>query len=398
MVEQFSRQPNSSKQRGSEYRERHISQQRYSVVCWCGETVRGVRTAASQEMICRECGACLFLLPVDVYPLVEIDPLVEELIELDEPVDLVFPDDERKPFSGNETSAGKKTSSEKKSHSEKGTANEDRRSAVLISRLRRLVTPLRLLIFTILIALSLTGYWSIRQNRVESAERNFKHHADSGLAFIHEKKFVEAVRELELAVEALELLDRDDEKTREVRQMLREAKAISDLSSKSFVAMATDFEQAAAAGDSRWEDRFRTMFKNQWLVLEIPRPFIDGEDVLFDVPLVVGNATIELRGRLDIFEQAARSGKELPTLFVVAVQLESCHREVGSSPVWVVRVRSDSAFLWANASNLKAIGFSLEAETEAEAKVDSTASSATSEKQSTRQALILQSEIIDWRP
>jgi hypothetical protein len=300
--------------------------------------MRGKREEAWQEVICNRCGSGKFILPVNVYPPV-LPP--EEVVDS---APSAPPPPPELPVA--------KVATEKVEG-----------IAVDVKHSKRFFTPKRLFALLGVIGIAIAGatiYWSVQQAKVQAAESDFKEHADAGLAFVRAGKFSEAVHELEQAVAALDVLDRDDEKALEVRQMLKESEAASNLSRLLLFEMLEGFEAHVSRGSSDWETEFQSEFAKQWVVLETQVYRDSTGSIVLDFPLFIGSAMVRLKGDLSIFEKMTIT-KE-PRTFILALQLESCERFEKPSPYWVIQFKPQSAFLWMNYENLLAIGFGPAAE------------------------------------
>ncbi|GAB4148025.1 MAG: hypothetical protein Tsb009_21540 [Planctomycetaceae bacterium] len=307
--------------------EKSRSENSYAVTCRCGWTSRGRRTETWQDIECDGCGARKFVLPINVYP----------------PVDISWQNHDA-PVSSSGNAA-------KSKNAVQGIDISSQSS-------RRILTPKRLLVLVGMIAVAVitgTAYWQVRRSRIQAAENEFKTHSDAGLAYVHSGEYAKAIPELKRAVAALEILERDDQKARKVRQMLRESIAISDLAPELLVKMLTDFEQQASTGNADWEEEFRRRFANQWIVMETTLSRNSDGDVVVDFPLMVGNAPVRIQGKRSAFQDISQANQSRP--YFIALQLKSCRRIGGASPAWEIGFNPDSAFLWTNYKNLRALGF-----------------------------------------
>ena len=127
---------------------------------------------------------------------------------------------------------------------------------------------------------------------------------------LRDDDFNKAADEFRLAVKALDILDRDDAKAREVRQMLRESHAINELSPMSLYDMLARFDKSALAGNS-WQNDFTSDYANRWIVLvttvrQDPR---GTGHVILDFPLSVGGTPVRLTGNPTVFGKLSLSDK-----------------------------------------------------------------------------------------
>lgn len=249
-----------------------------------------------------------------------------------------------------------------------------------VARQKAQITPFRLVIVGILVVVAATGYWVMQRNAAERAEITLRTAAEAGYAALDAGDFVTASREFQRACDALAVLRRDDEKATKLRQMLRESIAASHLLSKPLFEVFNELPKVSHRDPAHWQDEFRRDYADQWLVLDTSiirnghRPTLGGEPaeepsdsksqsherVIVDYPLVVGGkpAIIEMEGTLfDRLDQ----GPE-PKRVVFAAQLEGGYLRKESPQSWVVTLRGETAFLWSNFDNYRAIGFEFSAD------------------------------------
>lgn len=205
-----------------------------------------------------------------------------------------------------------------------------------------------------------TAFWTVQRRALEQAERAFLTHAEAGYAALETHDFATAAREFETAVEALKLLRRDDPKARHVRQMLRESIAAADLVSPSLVEILLRLGEEPALDPAEVEREFERESAGRWIVVDAvvgaagDRAGAGG--AMIEYPLLVAGRPVVLSADLDVFRKV--SFEDGPRRLVFAVQLQSCRLQ--SAPPhesWVIGLRSDTAFLWTDYRNYRALGF-----------------------------------------
>jgi len=343
--------------------------QPFDIDCACGDKVYGMRQADEQIVECTQCGLSLFVLPKNVYP-----------------------KSKRKSKAGlPKESAAKGTQNSEvpeAPHKEVGPplrrrigqrAQQMRSSTRAVVRRglawpKRIFTPFRLVMLSVMAALVGTIYWGWHLNNLEQAETDFLQYSKSGQIAFESLNFSDAVADLSKANAAINVLKRDDQKARLIRQMYREANAYQNL------CLLTLFDIINEANDERsrrWDATFLARHADRWIVLEttvarapnialeqdetgedddrsdeseLPRPQCSFEYLFFldDSPAML-IADAELLSRLSL--------DDFPKRVVIAAQLKSC-RFVSNR--WLIRLRHDTAFLWANFESLDALGFGVD--------------------------------------
>jgi hypothetical protein len=344
----------------------------FDVVCACGQRHSGVRGNEYQVLECDACGRRLFVLPVCPYP--ELDDSAADR-----------PDDVRPPRNRRRKSKPRDRDKERTRPRAAGTVRtagtpslNDPAPAAADKNLlpakprRKLITPLRLVAVGIVALLAATGVWKYQQSVRAQAERDFREHADRGDAALKDHDFAAAVEEYGAAVAALDKLGRDDEKSRRVRQMFRESRAASRLSPKTLPDIMADVRARSEADPRDWKHRFRSDYAGRWIVLDtqIRRMHSDeqGDFVRIDFLQAVGDRPVDLVVTGTAFD--ALNLDENPRRAILAVELSSCELGGANGDRWIVRFNPETAFLWSDYENFRALGFDVAAEPEADGAQD----------------------------
>ena len=341
----------------------------FDVVCACGQRHSGVRGDEYQVLECDACGRRLFVLPVCPYP--EVDELAEGGRRKAE-------GERRKTKRGGQRSeVGGQKSEIRGQRSERGEAS-DSQPSTLNSQLdaaaprRKLVTPLRLVVVGIVALLAATGVWQYRQSVRAQAERDFREYADRGDAALKEHDFAAAFEEYREAVAALDKLGRDDEKSRRVRQMFRESRAASGLATKALADILAEVRENSAVDPEGWQRQFQSDYAGRWFVLDtrIRRMHTDelGDYVQIDYLQAFGGRPVDLVVTGTAFDSLNLD--ETPRPAILAVELSSCELGGVNGDRWIVRCKPETAFLWSDYENFRALGFDVAAEPEADGAPD----------------------------
>lgn len=221
----------------------------YELKCECGVTVAGMRRKTWIESECPDCCQTLYVLPANVYPATKQVPsevlggsLADRLKTV---VGELLPKKKK--------SAGKKPD---KTPADKAAAKQksDKSEVVVPPRprfkwpridvlgfLKRTFTPFRLLMMAMTLVMGVTIYWMTQQRAIEEAQAAWLKSPDEIAALLDDSKMIELQQALESAVQAADVLQRDDPESRLVRNMLDETIAINTIAS---VELLTAFHDA----------------------------------------------------------------------------------------------------------------------------------------------------------
>jgi hypothetical protein len=226
---------------------------------------------------------------------------------------------------------------------------------------RPLVSRFRLIVLAIGGVVVGTGYlvWQSRLN--DQALVSLPAHLEAGAAALHAGDVPKAADEYRQAAWAVERLRRDDVESVAIRQKAKELGAVVNLSKVSLFDICEQARLAKKEGGEDWAEKWSKTFTEQyqgaWIVVEgdvtqergpdgigepvvrFPYP-IDAAPIVFDVRLT-GLAPV-----------TSKSGEHL----IFAGQLLSLAKEGTKNPMWIIRLKDETAFLWANVDTYQALG------------------------------------------
>lgn len=224
------------------------------IACPCGRKIEALRRSGFQRVLCKGCGEPFLLLPMDVYP---------------RPVMKV-----RKVKAPKEQAARKAASKEAASKevapacSRLPDINMRSLLAAIGQRARAQVTPLRLIVVSLLAVVMVTGWWQWHRAAVLRAANDFRAESEAGWTSIQQREFTDALEHYRRAAAAADLLRRSDVEAEQARQRLRQLKVIQSLLPRSLVEVmdaANESRQKRGAKDA--ESEFATLHAGRWVVL-----------------------------------------------------------------------------------------------------------------------------------
>ncbi len=347
--------------------------QPFELDCECGMRHSGLRRRKAQRIVCRSCGASLFVLPRDAYPEPGALPKKKKKRRkrksrpvADRPAPRV-----RIRAAGQQivrsTAAGVARASARVGQ---GTAAAGlglwHHVRTAAAALRAFWTPFRLVAAGIVVLIVATLAWTVRSRSQEQAIRDLKTADEAARQALAAHDFAAAQEPLARAVGALDELDRyDDPLAREIRQFHRETTALLRMCAVSPFELVQEADQVASdVSPSAWHDRFVTRYAGVWLVMEgaARRTGSDaaGGRYEFDVPFFAIGAAgrgIRIEGPLPALDALTIAAE--PRHVVLAAQLVDCTLSADNR-MWELRLAPESAFLWANIDSYQALGFTFD--------------------------------------
>lgn len=331
------------------------TEQVWRLTCLCGKSLGGPRQEAEQTVVCSHCDRRHFVLPINRYPAPKGRKRKKKSKGTSAAPDL------KRVLS---TMTGCIT-----------TVWQGVRWAIvtsLTSLKRKLVaayravlqwfTPLRITLMALGIVVIAGSVLAVRQQRYQQAVRDLRDSVVLAEAAEQAGNWGEATREFARAAAAISVLKRDDEFARDILWKHRELQAQEHLCSLSLEEMLTEATGKGRLAGS-WENTFRHMVQNRWLVMEcwlLPQASADEEGFVRLVqPLLIQGETVQFRWPLALLRNYPEGDKG--GLHVLSAgQVQQMTPPNPDEPHWVITIQPESAFLWMNSNTLAPLGFDLE--------------------------------------
>jgi hypothetical protein len=336
----------------------------YDVACTCGHHVSGVRQSTFQSVRCHRCGDVLFVLPNDVYPRPKpkqsppqkVPPApVHESVPRAKAVQAVpVPAAPTKaPHSSKAAGSAVAATSAPAIGDEPSTTD----SVTVLVR-RPLLNRFRLVILAIGSVVTATGYfvWQSRLN--DQALLSLPGHIEAGAAALRAGDVPKAAEEYRQAAWAADRLGREDAESFNVRQNAKELSAIVNLSTVPLFDICDDARRTIKGRKENWTEKFDKLYRDLWIVVEgdvIQEPGPDGvSQAMVRFPFPIDSAQVVIDGRLQALGPV--SGKSALKHVIFAGQLASLSKEGTKNPMWMIRLRDETAFLWGHVDTFQALG------------------------------------------
>ena len=342
----------------------------FAITCGCGRVYEGERVGGDQVVECNNCGLRLFVLPRSPYP--DVAP--------PGPGAGPGPEEQRPEEIG--SSAGVEPVK-----TEESPATETPQPLVL-QRRKRWLTSLRVVIGLAFLMFGATVYWQYERTARTRAERAFREHSDRGYAALKSDDFLAAYLEFQQAVAALDRLERDDVKSRHVRQMYRESKAASGLMTRTLPEIIEEAQRLQHQDPIDWTRKLSRFYGGDWVVLDtyVASPeSSEGNALVFDYPLAVGRRLVEFHGRPRVFERLGEVKQSRRVILAIEIKRIALSED---AKTWIVEINPASAFLWCDYSNYRALGF-------ANAETDQDIADGLPTEETTRAVLTAQSRLME---
>jgi hypothetical protein len=352
----------------------------YDVGCACGHRLSGIRQPAFQVVRCHRCGNFVFVLPNDVYPKPKPkkkparksspDIRKDSAPSLATASSTVAPAAARQNVATAGADAARPPTSVAPAPApasapaapDSSSSSEIRIDAIELPPRRHFFTPVRLVACAIFGVVALTGYLVWWSQVKEKAALTLHEHIEAGDAAFREGRFDVAAAEYQQAARAVDILGRDDDESRVVRQKAKELNAIAHLSSISLYELCDEARLAVAEHDD-YSERFNRLHRDKWIVVEGDVVSDAGPDgtpqALIRYPFPIDGAPVILDARLKALEPG--SALPGPQRVIFAGQLVSFAEEGIKSKAWVLRLNDATAFLWAGNDTYRALGLGSDA-------------------------------------
>jgi hypothetical protein len=343
--------------------------QPFELGCACGHNVSGTRQPTFQTVRCNRCGNPLFVLPTDVYPKPKPKKTAKKEApraatpgharQVEAPQPLAIPLAQTKG-PGQTQAAGR---SNPQAGAPASVAREELQpvaTAATASVRRSLVSPFRLIVLAIGGVIGLTGYlvWQSRLN--DRALVSLPGHLELGAAALRAGNVRTAADEYRQAAWAVDRLRRDDAESAGIRQKARELDAILNLSAVSLYDICEQARRAAPSGAEQWTEKFNRLYRDSWIVVEGDVIQDTGPDgigqPIVRYPFPIDAAPVVFDARLPALGALPDKGVTRHVIF--AGQLASLTKEGTKNPLWMIRFKETSAFLWADFDTYQALGLS----------------------------------------
>lgn len=342
----------------------------FEVYCECGGRAAGIRRASYQAADCSDCGRMMYVLPVNPYPATRrisskvaagglagrAAAAVRELAGETSAGAAAGGESageragERGERSGTVKAGRRQTAASSAATQASSSAAEPAAAAVsaaaqsvpqqaaqvvpvqprvsLAVRLRRIFSPVRLLVTASLLLLSLTVWWMVQQRRQDVARRVWRQQQDAVEQALQAGDLPQLTASLERVVEAAGILGRRDSEALRAESLLRQCQAVNQLSQLDLVSSL----QQLADGNRLTDERVTAEVRGLVFVFEAGlKPLPDHGGVLeLDLPLQAGARRVRILTEAQTLRQLHSAASQRPVLFAAALQAGRVDQSDGS--------------------------------------------------------------------
>ena len=194
-------------------------------------------------------------------------------------------------------------------------------------------------------------FWVTSSRTRERAEVELKQALEEAEQKFFDGQYADAYRILQTADEAIRILSVTDERADQVRDMHRQADAMSHLLDASVMELVQTAEKIIQkSGVAAWNGDFAVNYEGRWIVMQIPVPKTVQADSKLRYDWMVDEQSIVLDGLGTISGWARKKGQLGEMIF--AARLKGCRRDSQADNVWIVEFDSRTAFLWTDETSL----------------------------------------------
>jgi hypothetical protein len=228
---------------------------------------------------------------------------------------------------------------------------------VTVEPRRPIVTRFRLILLAIGGVMGATGYFVWQSKLTDQALVSLPGHVEAGAAALRAGDVPKAADEYRQAAWAVDRLRRGDAESIAIRQKAKELGAIVRLSTVSLLEICDQARHAKKEGAAKWAESFNEQFGGAWVVVEGDVVQERGPDgigepvVRFPYPIDSAPTVFDVR-LTGLAPMTVKSGQHV----IFAGQLVSLLKEGTKNPMWIIRLKDETAFLWANVDTYQALG------------------------------------------
>ena len=208
----------------------------------------------------------------------------------------------------------------------------------------------------------LTGYLVIRSQQENHARAVLGDAVRLAEAALANDDLEAALAPLSVVAHALDVLGREDEGSLLLQQRFKEVQAANSLCPKTIHEMIEEARRVNGLDShSNWEDVLRMAYRDHWIVVDTHlSPAGDPTQIRVEFPLLVDGVNVDLVLNTNALRSLKPAGD--PQRVIFAAQIENCQRH-DSEDGWIVTLDGDTAFLWADARDLRILGFETDEQT-----------------------------------
>ena len=230
-------------------------------------------------------------------------------------------------------------------------------------------TPVRKAMVATIVTLSVCGWWFQRAHRRSVAEQTLGPRARQAAEALSRGDLEEAANCYVDVVEAIELLNRKEPRSLQLRQIGRETIARARLCSSPLQTLAEEASAFSRGTSTSWKETFRSQFQDHWVVLDLTVEPRTGDSRRgrygLDCLLTAEGVELLLVGELPEFERLPLSA-ETPRRVIFAAPLAGLQPGDASHPgQWTLKLAGRQGFLWTSPETLAELGFPVDDETRA---------------------------------
>ncbi|MBL8817736.1 MAG: hypothetical protein JNL58_17050 [Planctomyces sp.] len=232
----------------------------------------------------------------------------------------------------------------------------------LMRRIRRQVTPFRLLMLAVTVVIATTAGWMYHRRQLEQARIAWRSAMDETEVVLGDRNFGQLEQILIKADQAARVLGRMDLEVGAVRNLLRQTTAINGLNSDDLYSeLSTAYSPDGRLDSGRVDGLCRDVCTG-WHVFEcrlsaVPESEFGIAGMLeLDYPMRVHSHKVRILADSSLLNSAFSAAPNSTLIF--AASIESCRGPDSATQQWVIRLRSDSCALLTTREHAEQFGLS----------------------------------------
>lgn len=333
----------------------------YEIVCVCGVSLSGYRRKKPYRHACQQCNEAYFILPRNTYPAPKPRKKKKQVSVQQQVSEYILNSSLVTKF---QEKRAQKKASQKKTETQAQTPAAEPSPFDLPPPRTRLITPFRGILAGIALIIGLTVYGIIHSRNLEQASETLKTATAAGDEFLKSNDLPGANAAYLEAFQALEILGRDDQAAKEIRQTSRALQAISAQAVSPVFEIAEEASSHIKQNDlASWKSLFDVRYAGTWMIFEttlIPLPVTDTEEgkqkprFRLNLPIMLDDYSLSLELSSPTFIEYLKQHPGQSLIF--AAQIEGFQQDASQQGAGVILLDGETAFLWSHLKLYEQLG------------------------------------------
>lgn len=346
----------------------------YEIECDCGTVVKGIRRTSWIEPECEACAQTVFVLPMNVYPSTKSVPseilggtfrerlkiVSQELLKGRASEGEAEPDDTQ-PDAKTKATGGEDVVAKAKWKLPKLTLPRIDLKRLIV----RTFTPFRLLMLAVVASVAVAGWLMISQRQFDQAQKDWLESTTAISERLEDGKLAGILPELQRAIQAGDVLEKDGAEFRRVNNLLKETQGFEALSPTGLVDIfhsAYDNENHLKADAA---EQVKGGCASGWFLLDaqVIHSNSDSNSWLIDFPVTPGLHPVSITLPAESISSLFQNQPKTRIVFAAQLEVQTVPRN-NEDGEWILAAKQDSFAVMTHPAFGRAAGFNIDDDSE----------------------------------